>query len=194
MKGAETVNFALSAIYSVHKPINCYNRWLLSCKESGTLRISHFMSPTASSLSHLMITLWWGGNRQQCYHSHAGTDCTTSTFTASDSPNDPNVGFKMLENWKRGAHKRVICVCKKGRGVFCDLDQTVWVCLCVCVLWVIGSYIGYRHIFFWCLQNIGWVLVPTGSHASRWLNISNDFCHEFCTLFWLPVLWTVKHL
>lgn len=95
----------------------------------------------------------------------------------------------------------VICVRYKGRVFFCLLTgRTVWVCfstyVCVCVSWVTGSCIGYRHDFFWFSQRIGrahvlrWLEVG----ASCWLNSSNDFGHEFCTLFWLPTLWAVKHL
>lgn len=99
--------YCLQHLLSVQIFISCCNRRLISCKGSRTFRISHFMQTAASPLSHLMITLWWIGNSQQCYHNHAGmdrhADCTTSTFTASDSPNDLRMGFKLSENWERGA-------------------------------------------------------------------------------------------
>lgn len=90
-----------------------------------------------------MITLWRGGSSPQCYHSHAGTDCTTHTFTAYDSQNDLKVGFKLSENWEK-AHIRVVIECWKNRR-FTELDQDCTKLMCsslvvrtVCVMnnWV----------------------------------------------------------
>lgn len=83
----------------------------LSTTETGllwkTARIFHFISNAANPHSCLMITLCWGGNNQLCYRGHVGKgrnkDCTTCTFTASDSPNDLRMGFKLLEDWKKRA-------------------------------------------------------------------------------------------
>ncbi len=69
------------------------------------------------------------------------TDCTTSTFTASDSPNDLKVGFKLSENWKREAYMSYMCTLQsEGDGVLqTGFDWTdcvsalLQVCVCVCV-------------------------------------------------------------
>lgn len=93
-----------------------YVRASLSFEGSGTTIVSHFRSPAASSLPHLIITLWWGGNGPQCCHSHAGTDCTTSTFTASDS--DPKSGLKLWKTSNWGAHSRGMGV--KSKEKLCE--------------------------------------------------------------------------
>ncbi|KAF0037554.1 hypothetical protein F2P81_010428 [Scophthalmus maximus] len=75
---------------------------------------SKFREETASSLTTAML-----GRRRR-------TDCTTSTFTASDSPNDPKVGFKLSEFGKRGAYTiggGDLCVDRKSRQLLTQLNK-----------------------------------------------------------------------
>lgn len=162
----------LNLLYShhVHRCINCYHGPLLSYKESGTLMTSHFTWLTASSLLRLIITLWWEGNSQQCNHSHVGldrhADCSTSTFTASDSPDDLKVGFKLSENWKRGAF---VSYSLKGWGFLWtrfDWTKSVSMPLFVCVYTVC---VILNRVMYWLWSWFYLVLtVVVGQSESLW--------------------------
>lgn len=70
-------------------------------------------------------------------------DCTTSTFTASDSPDDLKVGFKLSENWRRGAYMSYTCMLLRWGGVGGCSTSWIWLdglCeftsrhICVCII------------------------------------------------------------
>ena len=76
------------------------------------------------------------------------TDCTTSTFTASDSPNDLKVGFKLSESLKRGAYMSYMCYVIKGEldltGLNCvRVCARVHVFASVCTGWVMSNRVTY---------------------------------------------------
>lgn len=69
------------------------------------------------------------------------TDCTTSTFTAPDSPNDLRTGFKLSESWKRGAYMTYRL--KK-------LSFSVnWIRLCECVSPRMCVFVMSNRVMYW---------------------------------------------